>query len=148
MPSVQCSGTTKKGKRCLKRVKEGTHCHLHKKNIVVEETCECSICFETVDNDKHTTCCNHVFHKTCLQKWTINHSTCPLCRTRIVDKKPIEILRDMDTQSLRYASITTRYEVSRLFTLNLISCPELIDVVRQDFLNEIVTHETMGIIVI
>ena len=23
--------------------------------------------------------CNHVFHIHCIQKWTKNHSTCPLC---------------------------------------------------------------------
>lgn len=47
---------------------------------------ECSICFaEYTDNTKIGQLnCNHVFHKQCILKWLDTASTCPLCRSRII----------------------------------------------------------------
>ena len=44
----------------------------------------CSICLENILNDdKHITSCNHIFHKECMARWmSLNHS-CPLCRKNL-----------------------------------------------------------------
>jgi hypothetical protein len=47
------------------------------------EDVECCICLEDVEfvEQQHTLPCKHnAFHTTCIQKWTLLHSTCPLCR--------------------------------------------------------------------
>jgi hypothetical protein len=42
---------------------------------------ECSICLTAVlQEQKKTTACNHTFHAECLDRWTKDHATCPLCR--------------------------------------------------------------------
>lgn len=52
-------------------------------------SCEssCSICYEKLAPfarfTKITSCC-HWFHRSCLQKWTAQHPTCPNCRTKIL----------------------------------------------------------------
>ncbi len=42
----------------------------------------CSICFESLRNDRYTavTNCHHYFHVTCLSGWLKRSSTCPVCR--------------------------------------------------------------------
>lgn len=45
---------------------------------------ECSICLTAVlQEQKKTTACKHTFHKDCLDEWTKDHATCPLCRQSI-----------------------------------------------------------------
>lgn len=45
----------------------------------------CSIC---LDNYKEGETiiklnCNHIYHKSCLEKWLLKHKTCPYCKTEI-----------------------------------------------------------------
>lgn len=46
---------------------------------------ECSICLENLENHQciKLVNCKHIFHKSCIDEWTKNHNTCPLCRTNI-----------------------------------------------------------------
>ena len=39
----------------------------------------CSICFNHI-HEKYILKCNHVFHETCILKWTQIKNECPLCR--------------------------------------------------------------------
>ena len=42
---------------------------------------ECSICLESMENNKYTLECNHTFHTNCILKWFRNgNSICPLCK--------------------------------------------------------------------
>ncbi len=43
---------------------------------------ECSICMEQ-SNEGVLLKCGHTYHKTCIEKWRKNKSTCPLCRVEI-----------------------------------------------------------------
>ena len=43
---------------------------------------DCPICLGII-NDKYTTQCGHNFCKHCLDEWLINHTTCPMCRTKL-----------------------------------------------------------------
>ena len=42
---------------------------------------ECVICMGSINNEKFTTSCNHVFHKDCLSRWCQQNNSCPSCRT-------------------------------------------------------------------
>lgn len=45
---------------------------------------DCPICYTSIENDRLTTTCNHLFHQACLGRWiTANRAnpTCPYCRT-------------------------------------------------------------------
>ena len=47
---------------------------------------ECSICLDTIIDDRKTLECNHVFHHQCINNW-IDESlkfTCPLCRSGMI----------------------------------------------------------------
>ena len=53
----------------------------------MEEHKECSICLEEIeenDDIKKLMNCNHVFHKSCIDTWSNNNNTCPLCRKHII----------------------------------------------------------------
>jgi hypothetical protein len=68
-----------------------THTRTHtQKPQKMNPSCEsCSICMEALCHHQQPvtlTTCNHEFHTTCLEQWTINFSntSCPLCRAQIV----------------------------------------------------------------
>lgn len=42
---------------------------------------ECSICYENLIDNVIKTNCNHLYHKYCIETWTKQNDTCPLCRT-------------------------------------------------------------------
>ena len=45
---------------------------------------QCSICLQQMSEEtKHTTGCNHSFHRQCLNIWENRHSSCPLCRANL-----------------------------------------------------------------
>lgn len=53
----------------------------------MEEHKECSICLEPIDENeevKKLINCNHIFHKSCIDTWSNNNNTCPLCRKHII----------------------------------------------------------------
>jgi hypothetical protein len=83
-----CKGVTKAGKRCSYRGRHHGYCKLH---ADPEHLCDtgkdlgdCPICYEKVTKGTSTiTRCKHVFHRRCLQRWTEENSTCPMCRENI-----------------------------------------------------------------
>ena len=54
---------------------------------------QCVICLEEytigeeVSWSKHLMDCPHVYHPTCIKQWLSNHSGCPCCRSRFIDKR-------------------------------------------------------------
>ena len=53
----------------------------------MEEHKECSICLEEIeenDDIKKLINCDHIFHKSCIDTWSNNNNTCPLCRKHII----------------------------------------------------------------
>lgn len=71
----QCNGLTMNGQRCKRMCTEGlTHCHIHIGEI-------CPICMNTMtEASSRSLDCGHVFHKSCLERWRRQSSTCPNCR--------------------------------------------------------------------
>lgn len=111
LPTI-CEGIKKNGRRCTYRAKVDGFCLIHKlqlpnninnnditngnienrdegesSSLVDDEiiaTTECSICYELLNKaNLQTLCCNHMFHKTCIDKWLVTggQTTCPICRT-------------------------------------------------------------------
>lgn len=49
-------------------------------NNTNNDSCVICICeFEEQEEVKKLTC-NHIFHKSCIEEWLKNHSTCPVCK--------------------------------------------------------------------
>lgn len=87
---MKCCAQTASGKDCKYNSKveiEGKHyCGVHKPKE------QCPICYENISpKSKTTTSCKHVFHRACLDRWTEENSTCPICRHEITLKKRREI---------------------------------------------------------
>jgi hypothetical protein len=62
-------------------------------NTQEEQGPECCICLndeQNIDEEFFTTSCNHTFHERCLQGWLLEHSTCPLCRTQLIDRPRLQ----------------------------------------------------------
>ncbi|NXP20462.1 RN128 ligase, partial [Scytalopus superciliaris] len=59
----------------------------------------CVVCFEQYKpNDvMRVLTCNHVFHKTCIDPWLLEHGTCPLCKCDILKVLGVEM--DVETRS-------------------------------------------------
>lgn len=62
---------------------------------------DCPICFRNMKGKAvKYTACKHVFHKSCLNKWLQNHSSCPSCRSYAKSTKE-KIKHDEDFDSIR-----------------------------------------------
>ena len=68
-------------------------------SITKEQTEICSICRESMVDNKITIICNHVFHTNCFVKWVKIDNSCPLCRFR----KPItgEMIEKLESHIAR-----------------------------------------------
>jgi hypothetical protein len=52
--------------------------------IATRYTEACAICLESDSETFLTTkTCSHIFHSTCLQSWLADHTSCPMCRTKL-----------------------------------------------------------------
>lgn len=56
---------------------------------------ECNICFEILENsESYKTICQHFFCKSCINKWTCQNNTCPVCRQQLFkSNKALQIQR-------------------------------------------------------
>jgi hypothetical protein len=86
----------------------------------------CSICYETINEDKHDTICNHSFHKNCLLTWTDTHDTmedidCPLCRTKLLTDKTKELFASRGNAKYNDTSIIDDEIQQLIFTAILLT---------------------------
>ncbi|NWI86564.1 RN128 ligase, partial [Pitta sordida] len=61
----------------------------------------CVVCFEQYKpNDiMRVLTCNHVFHKTCIDPWLLDHGTCPLCKCDILKILGVEVSQQSVTMA-------------------------------------------------
>ena len=83
-----CKGVTRSGKRCSYRGRHHGYCKIHAHPDYVRDLTkklgDCPICYEKITKKSSmTTRCKHVFHKTCLERWMEEKTTCPMCRDDI-----------------------------------------------------------------
>ena len=73
-----CGGIKKNGQSCSYKGRYNGFCKLHGAKADLED---CPICYESMKTcDTVKTCCNHGFHRSCLQLWTNENPSCPICR--------------------------------------------------------------------
>ena len=65
----------------------------------------CPICLEDCDVETGSMQrCGHSFHEACIQPWLAQHTTCPVCRERIVDESVSDSIAEPIVLSLQVAS--------------------------------------------
>lgn len=60
----------------------------YKSIIGVKDPFDCAVClseFEPEDKLRLLPKCSHAFHMDCIDTWLLSHSTCPLCRSSLLD---------------------------------------------------------------
>ncbi|KAJ8425993.1 hypothetical protein Cgig2_007807 [Carnegiea gigantea] len=61
----------------------------YKAIIGVKDPFDCAVClseFEPEDKLRLLPQCSHAFHMDCIDTWLLSHSTCPLCRSSLIDE--------------------------------------------------------------
>ncbi|GLJ32506.1 hypothetical protein SUGI_0654150 [Cryptomeria japonica] len=69
---------------------------------------QCSVCLsEYGDSEivKLLPNCNHYFHKECIDKWFLSHSSCPVCRTTVHPNSSSRSLLDLEQDHGRDGSL-------------------------------------------
>ena len=85
-----CKGVTKSGKKCSYRGRYEGYCKLHNPSHETEHKLDdCPICYEKMTlSNMRKTCCNHEFHRSCLQRWISHNNSCPVCRAPVENERP------------------------------------------------------------
>ncbi|XP_013916166.1 PREDICTED: E3 ubiquitin-protein ligase RNF128 isoform X2 [Thamnophis sirtalis] len=78
----------------------------------------CAVCIEAYKpNDVvRILTCNHLFHKSCIDPWLLEHRTCPMCKCDILKALGIEV--DVEERGEATPAPTTPSEASNVPTVN------------------------------
>ena len=72
----------------------------------------CTICLGEADEDSVQLPCNHVFHRSCLERWFQRRNTCPVCRVECACSSPTttssyyEVSTNQWRRHIRHMTIT------------------------------------------
>ncbi|NWR84422.1 RN128 ligase, partial [Furnarius figulus] len=80
----------------------------------------CVVCFEQYKpNDvMRVLTCNHVFHKTCIDPWLLEHGTCPLCKCDILKVLGVEMDVETRSQSVQASGSSGQRPLSAITIVN------------------------------
>jgi hypothetical protein len=79
---IRCTGIKQSGEQCSRMGAE--RCYQHK------DCTQCPICMENMrPSTTNTLTCNHSFHTSCLARWSLAHTTCPMCRSPFAQRQPL-----------------------------------------------------------
>jgi len=106
-----CSGCGKAGhtaKTCLSKLESLQRINSNE---------ECSICLSKVNKPICRTKCDHTYHITCIKQWLAKNDSCPLCREKIGNIDPRNVLmilieslmENIEQNSLLTEEIVTLY---------------------------------------
>jgi len=58
----------------------------------------CAVCLENYKDGENIRIlpCKHLFHKSCIDPWLLNHRTCPMCKSNILKSLGVEIPDNID----------------------------------------------------
>jgi hypothetical protein len=116
---------------------------------------ECSICLsECSTTNCYVTSCKHTFHKKCIDRWLVNHNSCPLCRNKI-GTKAISVPVDVPVDTLTSYIFTLAHYLTQL-ALTLLRSNHLNDhnlmfdvlVIRQQVLHTVNTSSDTRVIIL
>jgi hypothetical protein len=85
--SIELSDSTKAAVSA--ELSDSTKTDSTKTESAVSAEDECLICFLTINSDTFEitqTFCNHLFCKSCLQRWIAINASCPICRKELKEK--------------------------------------------------------------
>ncbi|NXN79059.1 RN128 ligase, partial [Bombycilla garrulus] len=80
----------------------------------------CVVCFEQYKpNDvMRVLTCNHVFHKTCIDPWLLEHGTCPLCKCDILKVLGVEMDVEPRTEPVQAPESSGQRPISTVTIVN------------------------------
>ncbi|NXO71258.1 RN128 ligase, partial [Phainopepla nitens] len=80
----------------------------------------CVVCFEQYKpNDvMRVLTCNHVFHKTCIDPWLLEHGTCPLCKCDILKVLGVEMDVEPRTEPMQAPGSSGQRPLSTVTIVN------------------------------
>ncbi|NXM73716.1 RN128 ligase, partial [Serilophus lunatus] len=80
----------------------------------------CVVCFEQYKpNDiVRVLTCNHVFHKTCIDPWLLEHRTCPLCKYDILKILGVEVDLEAQSESVQASGSSGQRPLSTVTIVN------------------------------
>ncbi|KAM6426875.1 E3 ubiquitin-protein ligase RNF128 isoform 3-T3 [Liasis olivaceus] len=78
----------------------------------------CAVCIEVYKpNDVvRILTCNHLFHKSCIDPWLLEHRTCPMCKCDILKALGIEV--DIEDRVESFQAATVSSEASNIPSIN------------------------------
>ena len=83
---------------------------------------KCSICLDKIyfKKNTYTTICNHIYHKSCINKWLNISKTCPICREVLVNTNSYTNTNsNTNTNNLYYTIINYDIDSNNDFNLNI-----------------------------
>ncbi|NXQ44366.1 RN128 ligase, partial [Catharus fuscescens] len=80
----------------------------------------CVVCFEQYKpNDvMRVLTCNHVFHKTCIDPWLLEHGTCPLCKCDILKVLGVEMNVEPQSEPVQAPGFSGQRPLSTVTIVN------------------------------
>lgn len=94
-----CKGVKIDGSKCTRNVTEGDYCHQHSLQKYRElKPEECSVCFESLTNEKKALDCGHWIHRECIIR--SGKSECPICRSPVT--LGVKATKALNTVAERY----------------------------------------------
>lgn len=92
---TQCESICRNGNRCsnMARIQGEDKKHMCMKHFNCQKKKDdCVICFESMTPSSSIKLeCGHFFHATCLEIWTEQNETCPMCRAPVHVKNMVDI---------------------------------------------------------
>lgn len=65
----------------------------------------CPICLENIQIT-YILKCSHIFHTNCLEKWTKDNNSCPLCRKELIDQVLYQKIKKIENSN----SLNSNYD--------------------------------------
>uniref|UniRef100_A0A4W4FD42 RING-type domain-containing protein n=1 Tax=Electrophorus electricus TaxID=8005 RepID=A0A4W4FD42_ELEEL len=86
---------------------------LRRTDPVLSEDYSCAVCIDSFKRGDVVTNlpCRHVFHKTCIEPWLLEHHTCPMCKYDIL-KGEVSFSTDVSDVKYFYLMISAAIQVS------------------------------------
>lgn len=85
-------------KKAISKLKTET---FNSANLTTEDD-SCAVCLENYKDGENIRIlsCKHLFHRTCIDPWLLNHRTCPMCKSNVLKSLGVEIPDNIDLSQI------------------------------------------------